>query len=196
MSYLDAVTGVSEVMYVDSYWPYLRKALSSLAGGNGDELMFFADEYEQRNSDGSYGLLLDAFNAVRCMDNDRISADDSEAQVALNKQLQAAAPFENNGQPAAATFDICSYWPFDPTMTAHVPDPKGLPTVLVISTTGDPATPYQAGVNLAKYLDARLLTVQGTRHTAYIGQGLKCVDQIGDAYLINLKLPDEGAKCS
>ena len=128
MSYLDAVTGVSEVMYVDSYWPYLRTALSSLASGKGDQLMLFADLYEQRDPDGTYGLLLDAFNAVRCMDNDRISTDDPDAQIALNKKIQAAAPFENNGEPAAATYDVCSYWPFDPTMTPHVPDPKGLPT--------------------------------------------------------------------
>ncbi len=26
--------------------------------------------------------------------------------------------------------------------------------------------------------------------------GIKCVDQIGNDYLINLKLPDEGATCS
>jgi pimeloyl-ACP methyl ester carboxylesterase len=193
LSYLDAVTGVSQAMYSDSLWPDLRQALSDLAKGQGGPLMALADEYEQRDSSGRYAPLLDAFNAIRCMDNDRIT--DPAAQTELNKKLLAAAPFEDNGQPAAAIFDVCTYWPVAPTMTPHVPDPKGLPTVLVISTTNDPATPYQDGVDLAKYLGARLLTVEGTRHTAYMLSGIGCADQIGNDYLIDLKLPDEGAKC-
>jgi pimeloyl-ACP methyl ester carboxylesterase len=194
LSYLDAVTGVSQAMYSDSLWPDLRRALSDLARGQGGELMALADEYEQRDSSGRYAPLLDAFNAIRCMDNDRIT--DPAAQTDLNKKLLAAAPFEDNGQPAAAIFDVCTYWPVAPTMTPHRPDPQGLPTVLVVSTTNDPATPYQDGVDLAKYLGARLLTVEGTRHTAYMLSGITCADQIGNDYLIDLKLPDEGAKCS
>ena len=67
--------------------------------------------------------------------------------------------------------------------------------MLVISTTGDPATPYQSGVDLAKDLGAVLLTVEGTRHTAYLGAGISCVDSIGNDYLINLNLPPEGTTC-
>jgi hypothetical protein len=68
--------------------------------------------------------------------------------------------------------------------------------VLVVSTTGDPATPYQSGMNLAKDLGGRLLTVQGTRHTGFMLSGLSCVDNAGNDYLINLTLPDDGATCS
>jgi pimeloyl-ACP methyl ester carboxylesterase len=71
----------------------------------------------------------------------------------------------------------------------------GLPTVLVISTTHDPATPYESGVNLADDIGARLLTVNGTNHTAYLGTGNQCVDQIGNDYLINLALPAGGITC-
>jgi hypothetical protein len=39
---------------------------------------------------------------------------------------------------------------------------------MVISTTHDPATPYQDGVNLAHELNARLLTFEGTQHTALL----------------------------
>ena len=58
--------------------------------------------------------------------------------------------------------DPCAYWPVPPTSTAHVPQVEGLPRVLVISTTHDPATPYEAGVNLGEALGAALLTVEGT----------------------------------
>jgi predicted esterase len=76
-----------------------------------------------------------------------------------------------------------------------VPQAEGLPRVLVISTTNDPATPYQAGVNLAKALGASLLTVNGTNHTAYLNIGSKCVDRIGTDYLTTLELPASDTTC-
>jgi hypothetical protein len=65
---------------------------------------------------------------------------------------------------------------------------------MVISTTQDPATPYQAGVNLANDLKARLLSYEGTQHTAFL-QGNSCVDRVGVSYLTRLELPAEGTHC-
>jgi TAP-like protein len=65
----------------------------------------------------------------------------------------------------------------------------------VISTTGDPATPYNDGVALAKELDASLISVQGSRHTAYLSAGIDCVDEAGTDYLVNLTLPADGLSC-
>ena len=73
-------------------------------------------------------------------------------------------------------------------------DLSGLPPALVVSTTHDPATPYQAGVDLAKELGGDLLTFDGTQHTV-VFQGEACVDKYAAAYLIDLKLPPPGAKC-
>jgi hypothetical protein len=67
--------------------------------------------------------------------------------------------------------------------------------VLVVSTTGDPATPHSAGVALAEALHARLLTVEGTQHGA-VGQGWACVDDIAADYLVDLTLPAEGTRCT
>jgi len=194
MSFLDAVTGVSDALYSDAAWPSLLSALRDLAGGNGAALMALADDYNGRDASGHYSGLLEAFTAIRCMDTNRIT--DAATVTKLNQQLIKAAPFEDNGQPAAAIFDTCAFWPVPPTMTPHTPDPKGLAKVLVISTTGDPATPYQDGVDLAKDLGAALLTVKGTRHTAYMLSGISCADRIGDDYLINLTVPSDGATCS
>lgn len=194
LSFLDAVTGVANALYSDLSWPRLLTALDNFADGNGTALMALADEYYDRDPSGSYGTLLEAFTAIRCMDSDRIT--DPDQVRALNEKLQAAAPFQDNGQPAAAVFDTCAFWPAPPTVTPHIPDPDGLAPVLVISTTGDPATPYEAGVRLADYLGGRLLTVDGARHTAYLLSGLGCVDAIGNAYLLDLTLPEDGATCS
>ena len=46
-------------------------------------------------------------------------------------------------------------------------------------------------MDLARDLGAVLLTVEGTRHTAYLNAGIGCVDSIGNDYLINLNLPPE-----
>ena len=72
---------------------------------------------------------------------------------------------------------------------------EGLAKTLVISTTNDPATPYQAGVNLAKGLKGALLTFEGTQHTAFL-QKNKCVDDAGTHYLVDLQLPPTGTRCS
>jgi TAP-like protein len=72
---------------------------------------------------------------------------------------------------------------------------SGLPPVLVISTTNDPATPYESGVNLAKALKGGLLTYEATQHTVFL-QGNSCVDGAGVKYLTDLKLPKDGTRCS
>jgi pimeloyl-ACP methyl ester carboxylesterase len=194
LSFLDAVTGVSDALYSDAAWPDLLTALHDFAGGDGNALMGLADDYNGRDSGGHYSTLLEAFTAIRCMDNDRIT--DQDPVLALNRKLNEVSPFQDNGQPVAAVFDTCAFWPVPPTLKPHVPDPKGLAPVLVISTTGDPATPYQDGVELAGYLHGALLTVHGTRHTGFMLSGLSCVDKIGNDYLINLTVPDQGASCS
>ncbi len=193
LSFLDAVIGVADAMYSDYSWPTLLTALADFEDGKGAKLMALADSYNQRDSSGHYTNLLEAFTAIRCMDSNRIT--DPKKVIELNKKLNAAAPFEDNGEPAAAVFDTCAFWPVPPTMTPHTPDPQGLPPVLVISTTGDPATPYESGVNLAKDLGGALLTVKGTRHTAFMLSGIACADNAGNDYLINLTVPKDGATC-
>lgn len=194
LSFLDAVIGVANALYSDTSWPALQAALEQMAAGKGDALMALADEYNGRDAAGHYSGMLEAFTAIRCMDSNRVT--NAAAVTALNEKLIKAAPFQDNGQPAAAIFDACAFWPVPPTMTPHTPHPTGLAPVLVVSTKGDPATPYQAGVNLARDLHGRLLSVDGTRHTAFLLSGISCVDKAGNNYLIDLTLPDEGTTCA
>lgn len=91
--------------------------------------------------------------------------------------------------------DSCTFLPVPPTGRAHVPNVDGLPPTLTVSSTGDPATPYEAGVELAKVLKGGLLTVEGYQHTAAMG-GNPCVDEIVATYLVDLALPPDGARCT
>jgi pimeloyl-ACP methyl ester carboxylesterase len=194
LSFDDANTGTGQALYSESYWKPLSDALTALGGGDGSKLMALADAYEQRDADGHYANILEAFTAIGCIDGSR-SIDPAVAQQTAEK-LAAAAPFADTGDPPAATNDPCDNRAATPVPLQPVTSvPAGLPQILVISTTHDPATPYEAGVNLAKALDARLLSVEGSSHTAYLGTGNACVDDIGNDYLITLTLPDDGTAC-
>ena len=194
LSFSDANTGVIQALYVEDLWPTLSIALQKLSEGDGSVVMFLADYYFERDQTGHYTPAPQAFNAVRCVDGPALT--DPAVVTKFNADYAAAAPFQARGDPPGAVNDICAYWPVPPTMQPHVANAPGLPQVLVISTTGDPATPYQQGVDLAKDLNAVLLTVEGTSHTAYLGAGNSCVDDIVNTYLITLELPAEGTTCS
>ena len=64
-----------------------------------------------------------------------------------------------------APMGTCAFWPVPATSSRTRCRSPGLPPILVVSTTNDPATPYQAGVDLAKQLGGTLLTFEGTQHT-------------------------------
>ena len=64
-----------------------------------------------------------------------------------------------------------------------------------MSTTNDPATPYEAGVRTAERLASGvLLTYEGDGHTV-VGQGVECVDEIVASYLVDLEPPEDGTTC-
>jgi pimeloyl-ACP methyl ester carboxylesterase len=184
LSYSDATVGTIAALYTPAAWPALTKALAALRAGDGSGLLELADGY--------YGVDDDAHTAIDCVDEDRTTDRAALQQTAV--RVNAAAPFVDSGVAPIAALDTCGLWPVPPTSTPHLPHAAGLPPTLVISTTGDPATPYAAGVRLAAALHGRLLTVEGTQHTA-AGEGYSCVDKVVAAYLLDLQLPADGARC-
>lgn len=188
LSYADATTGTIQAMYTDEYWPYLDQGLTELAAGDGSTLLLLADAYYQRDQSG-YSGSQDAFIAVRCLDDPPVS--DPEVLREADRRYRAAAPFLDDGNPPSSARDVCAFWPVPHTSQPAQPLVQGLPRVLVVSTTGDPATPFQAGVELARQLDAELLTFQGNQHTVAL-QGVKCVDEAVGNYLLRLELPPKG----
>jgi hypothetical protein len=74
---------------------------------------------------------------------------------------------------------------------------RGTAPILVIGTTGDPATPYAGAQALtARIQGADLLTFDSTEHTAF-GRGIStCVDDAVDAYLVDGALPPPGTHCA
>jgi pimeloyl-ACP methyl ester carboxylesterase len=193
LSYSDAVVGTIMALYSPSLWPHLTQGLEELRGGSGDTLLVLADMYMRRDAKGHYSNATDSRIAVNCVDEPPIT--DRAKVIDEDRKIRDAAPFMNYGEfTGDAPLSTCAFWPVPPTSKPHAVSAPGLPPTVVVSTTGDPATPYQAGVDLAKQLGGGLITFNGTQHTV-VFQGNACVDGYAAAYLLDGTMPPADAKC-
>jgi len=172
-------------LYRVSDRPLLRDALGSLASGDGTPLLRLLDERLGRALDGSYrDNSIDAFYAISCLD--RAVPVDVEASV---ERMASAAPFLGEylawgNLPCAAAESVAS-----PISVSAAP------TVLVVATTHDPATPFAwAEAFAAQFDDAVIVVREGDGHTGY-REGSRCVDDAVDAFLIEGAVPSTELIC-
>lgn len=193
LSYGDAIVGTTMALYSPTYWQYLTDGLDEVSRDRGDTLLWLSDLYYERDQDGHYTSSADANIAINCVDSPPIT--DMDTLLEMDRRIREVAPWESYGTYTGHTsMPACAYWPVPPTSEPHEVSVENLAPTLVVSTTGDPATPYQAGVELAKQLGGGLLTYEGNQHTV-VFNGEECVDSIATDYLINGTLPPEGTRC-
>lgn len=194
LSYPDAITGTVNALYTQRYWKYLTSGLLGLRrGADAGDLLLLADDYQRRNAAGHYDNQQDAFMAIRCVDAPYPS--DPAVWADADRRAREAAPFMSYGAfTGFAPRDVCATWPVPPSSTPHPATSPGPGKVVVVSTTHDPATPYQAGVNLARELDASLITFDGTQHTV-VFNGDACVDPAVVNFLVDGTLPPADLRC-
>lgn len=194
LSYADATTGTINALYTPQHWKYLTSGLLGLARQtDAGDLLLLADDYQNRDRNGHYGNDQDAFNAIRCVDAP--TPTDPAAWVDADRRIRQVAPFLNYGQfTGYAPRDLCAMWPVPATSTPHPATPAAPGKAVVVSTTHDPATPYQAGVDLARQLGAPLITFDGTQHTAALS-GNACVDTAVLRYFVDLTMPPANLRC-
>nr|WP_315545180.1 alpha/beta hydrolase [Actinomyces oris] len=91
----------------------------------------------------------------------------------------------------------CQAWGHTGTQPPKALHAKGAAPILVIGTTGDPATPHEWAMALADQLDSgQLLTWEGNGHTAYANSGHgPCVTKAVDTYLLTGTMPKKGLTC-
>ena len=188
LSYADALTGTFNALYTPQYWKYLTSGLLGLQRGtDAGDLLMLADDYNGRDDDGHYSNDQDAFSAIRCVDSP--TPQDPAVWVAADQRTRQAAPFAAYGTfTGFAPRDVCAFWPVPATSSPQAATPAPPGSVVVVSTTHDPATPYQAGVDLARQLRAPLITYEGTQHTA-VFDGDSCVDDAVTAFLVDRVVP-------
>jgi pimeloyl-ACP methyl ester carboxylesterase len=188
-----ATTGLIMPLYSADYWPALSQAFEEALSGDGTTFLQLADAYNDRNEDGSYASnLMEANLAVSCLDS-RSSSKMSD-MLAQNKALLKVSP--TLGRYWMFGGLTCEQWPYKLAAKPLSYDAPTANTILVIGTTGDPATPYEQAVALANSVlaNAQLITFNGEGHTAY-GQENKCVNDAVDQYFIKNVVPSEDPEC-
>ena len=166
-------------------WPLIASALSDAQGGDGRVLLALSDGYLRRDDQG-YANISEANTAVNCLD--RSWPRDRAAYVALAERVRKDSP--RFGPAIALSGLSCADWPVPARGTPHRVRGTGAPPVVVIGTTGDPATPYAWSVRLARQLDRGvLLTHVGEGHTVYRADAPECLLDPVDAYLVKGRVP-------
>ncbi|MFC8125055.1 alpha/beta hydrolase [Streptomyces sp. NPDC057302] len=196
---LDVVTAA---MYTpEDEWEGLSEALSDADRGDGTKLAALASADEPTTTDTHH-------RRTRGADTDNSDAAIVAVSCLDTPHPRSARPYWNALAPADKAAGVygttsvtdeltCEDWPTDtqhPHKTHKVHAP-GVPPVLVIGTTGDPATPYEEAESLAdQFPGGMLLTYEGLGHTAY-GRSNACVTKAVDAYLTDLKPVRPDATC-
>ena len=176
-------SGLTLPLYSESLWPDLADAVAEGLAGDGTGMVELADDYLSIAD-------FDVYYAVNCLDWEW----PEDPQELLDAGVAAASESPHFGASVVNEYVSCAMWPVEDRPMGVVTAPDA-PPILVVSTTNDPATPYEAGVRTAERLASGvLLTYEGDGHTV-VGNGVPCVDDIAVAYLVDLEVPEDGTTC-
>jgi pimeloyl-ACP methyl ester carboxylesterase len=185
-----ALYGIIAALYAEQSWPYLTQAFQEAFDGDGSTLLLLADFYNDKDPDGGYlSNISEANVAINCAD-ERVGPEEF---ASLREDVLAASSVFGKyfGYPELG----CLGWPEGKSMIELDYSVTLTTGPLVIGTTGDPATPYQQAVSLAKLLSgSTFLTFVGEGHTAYGSSD--CVNKHVEEYLLNGYLTTSELRCS
>jgi pimeloyl-ACP methyl ester carboxylesterase len=186
------VSGLITPLYNNESWPALTQALEAAMTGDVTLMLRLADLGADRAPNGTYtSNSTFAFNAINCLDYPMVS--DTAGMRAEEQRLVEDSP--TLGYFFAYGGTNCVDWPYKNVRTPAPVEYTGKSTIVVVGTTGDPATPVEWAGSLRKQLEnASLLTWQGEGHTAY-GRSNSCIEDAVDSYLVNGKVPADNTVC-
>ena len=172
--------GIASALYDSATgWPKLRAAIKAVKQGKAGKFLELADDYTGRTEDGNYTANeFDSGAIIDCLDftDSRSVKQMKEDAKVFAEQAPLFGPYLAYGGL------VCQYFE-TPEATQVVPTKTANP-IVIIGTTGDPATPYEWAQGLHKSLtNSVLISLTGQGHTGQ-GRGNKCVDgQVDDFYL-------------
>ncbi len=183
--------GVTQGLYGgEESWSTLTRALDEADEGDGSALVALTDQYLATEPDGTYPNTLDAYFAIVCTD---VTPPTIDEIVGARADLSARSP--RFGSSLLIEASTCAAWPAQANPHGAVSG-RGAAPILILNTTGDPATPREWGAALSSQLDSGVLvTYEGEGHTIYATGRSICVDDIVDKYLIDLEAPPNGTVC-
>ncbi|MHA7283133.1 alpha/beta hydrolase [Arthrobacter sp. TMS2-4] len=186
------VQGFILPLYDNGNWPTLTQAVSDALEGDASTMLYLADLAAEREPDGTYaGNSTAAFLSVNCLDYPMTS--DPAQMRADEEELVAASP--TFGRFLAFGGVTCAAWKYPPVLDPAPVQAVGADPIVVIGTTGDPATPYGWSTALADQLESGVhVTWDGEGHTAY-GRSNDCILDLVDDFFIDGTVPEDGARC-
>jgi len=183
--------GLAAILYEGREgYAFLGEALDAADGGDGTAMAELSDSYTERNDDGTYGGIEEAFLAITCADGPPVGTVADVRRI----EERAAAVAPRTGPGIVNNSLACALWPFQgpPPAPVHAP---GAPPILVIGTRKDPATPLAWARALARQLGSGVLLIApGDQHTAF-GLGIGCVDDTVVRYLVEQRPPERDRVC-
>ena len=186
------LTAIIYPLYSPWSWPYLSQMFESVMFGEADVALSFADGYYGRNEDGTYrDNSTESFRAINCLDYTY------QADVAVMREKAAAISEARrpSGRTSATATWAASTGRTRATGSGRDPRRRGAAPILVVGTTGDPATPYEWAVALADQLDSGVLvSYEGEGHTAY-NKSNACVYDAVEWFLIDGTVPASDPMC-
>ena len=179
-------------MYSTDLWEPLKGALTQAFAGDASGMLMLADFSADRDSSGTYkSNTAAAFTAINCLDYP-MNTDTAHMREQAELLKRAAPIF---GELLSYSGLTCKYWPHPATGNPAPIAAAGASPILVIGTTGDPATPYSWAQALAEQLDSGVLvTWEGDGHTAY-GRANDCLMSTVEDYFVDGKVPASGTSC-
>jgi pimeloyl-ACP methyl ester carboxylesterase len=176
-------TALPTPLYSEDLWPDLSAAVADALDGDPSGMLALEDQY-LRIAD------FDIYFAVNCLD----WAWPDDPQVLLDAGTAAADESPHFGESLVNDYVRCTMWPVEDDAMPAVTAPDA-PPVLVVSTTNDPATPYESGVRTAERLATGVLvTYEGDGHTV-VGNGVPCIDDLVASYVVDVEVPEDGTTC-
>lgn len=174
-----AQIAVFNALYRKESWVLLDQALAEAARGYGDRLLSLYDSYFGGWRDGHPDDSIDSYVAITCLDRQAdLTVDDAframDNLALVSPRLGASVLYE---------LLLCAHWPIEPTPPPDV-EWSGATPLLVVGSTGDPATPLEGTRRMRDVLaNARLVVVESFDHTSYGADD--CATRTVDDYLID-----------
>jgi pimeloyl-ACP methyl ester carboxylesterase len=189
-------SAIDAALYSEQQWPALTTAFAEALRGESQTAFALADSYFGRSPDGTYqGNYYEAFLAIQCVDYP-VERDPQVLTREAGELREAGGPLSDDDTTLDGEVDpLCGNWPYP---ARDVPAPvsaEGAAPIVVVGTTGDPATPYTWAESLAEQLSSGvLLTYEGEGHIAYDERD-PCVVGAVDGYLLRGDPPASGTTC-
>ena len=184
-------TAMVTTLYAQSSWPFLTQMFEELQEGVTDTAIFLVDFYYDREGGVYQNNSMEAFIAINCLDYP-VESDPAVLEAQAD-QLREAAPY--TARPSGDGDLVCMNWPYPPKLNKGPVRGEGANPVVILGTTGDPATPYNWSVSLNEQLEnSVLLTLVGEGHLAY-DERVTCINDPVDTYFVTGDLPEDGITC-